>query len=284
MKLTAIIFLSVLMACSNNNTSLVKSAESKASENAKGIVVPPVECGVEGFYTGIFEATKYDPDKEVFDNQLTICIDSIGEKNIYGHSIVAGNDRPFSGSYHMENNDYIVSVQEPGDNKYDGIFKFAINSKGKSLSGTWHANNNLPVTERKYKLAYNSYSYSPSFELPGEIIESPIYGTYNKKTGKQEVLTGDVLTLNASQKLLKSSDVENVFATDLEVIRNAIYARHGYSFKNLRMRTLFDNAVDWYMPASTDVTSLLTEIEKKNIELIKRYEKHATKYYDVFGR
>ena len=50
------------------------------------------------------------------------------------------------------------------------------------------------------------------------------------------------------------------------------------------MRTLFDNAITWYMPVSTDVTSLLTETEKKNIALIKRYEAHAEKYYDVFGR
>jgi hypothetical protein len=50
------------------------------------------------------------------------------------------------------------------------------------------------------------------------------------------------------------------------------------------MRCFFDNFVEWYVPVKTDVTAELTDIEKQNIELIKRYEKHADKYYDSFGR
>jgi hypothetical protein len=38
------------------------------------------------------------------------------------------------------------------------------------------------------------------------------------------------------------------------------------------------------MPVSVDVRHKLTAIEKQNIELIKRYEKHADKYYDEFSR
>lgn len=88
---------------------------------------------------------------------------------------------------------------------------------------------------------------------------------------------------NASLDLLKTGDVENRYKADLEVLRNAIYARHGYSFRNPRMRAVF-NYVEWYIPVSVDVTAQLTEIEKKNIALIKRYESHAGKYYDAFGR
>jgi hypothetical protein len=75
-----------------------------------------------------------------------------------------------------------------------------------------------------------------------------------------------------------------MYKADLEVLRNSIYARHGYSFKNPRMRTMFDQLVPWYMPVATDVTSQLTAVEKQNIALIKRYETHASKYYDSFGR
>lgn len=71
---------------------------------------------------------------------------------------------------------------------------------------------------------------------------------------------------------------------NLEIIRNAIYARHGYSFKTRRVRFIFDQFVPWYMPVSTDVRNELTELEKKNINLIKRYEEHAEKYYDEYGR
>ena len=203
---------------------------------------------------------------------------------IYGYSVVAGNERVFSGSYKKSNGEYIVSVKEPGNNKYDGSFEFIINKPGK-LTGSWKANDpKLTVPERSFALESRPYKYDPSLQLPEEVSEDAIYGTFDEKTQKGEVLTADALTKNASTNLLKSSDVENMYKGDLEVLRNAIYARHGYSFKNLRMRTLFDTYADWYMPVTTDVTDLLTDIEKKNIELIKRYEKHASKYYDEFGR
>jgi hypothetical protein len=38
------------------------------------------------------------------------------------------------------------------------------------------------------------------------------------------------------------------------------------------------------MPVSTDIRADLTEIERQNVELIKRYEEHAARYYDYFGR
>ena len=74
-----------------------------------------------------------------------------------------------------------------------------------------------------------------------------------------------------------------MYRRDLEVMRNAIYARHGYSFQNRQMRVIFDD-IDWYIPVSVDVTAELTELEKANIELLKRYENHAATYYDRFGR
>ena len=93
----------------------------------------------------------------------------------------------------------------------------------------------------------------------------------------------NVAERNASLSLLETEDVETRYKADLEVLRNAIYARHGYSFRNPRMRALF-HYVEWYIPVSVDVTGQLTETEKKNIALIKRYETHAGKYYDAFGR
>ena len=50
------------------------------------------------------------------------------------------------------------------------------------------------------------------------------------------------------------------------------------------MRYIFDDYVDWYMPVKTNILADLTDLEKQNIDLLKRYENHAEKYYDVFGR
>ena len=41
---------------------------------------------------------------------------------------------------------------------------------------------------------------------------------------------------------------------------------------------------DWYVPNTVDIRGFLTDIEKKNIEMIKRYEKYADEYGDEYGR
>jgi hypothetical protein len=86
-----------------------------------------------------------------------------------------------------------------------------------------------------------------------------------------------------SKRLLKEEDVENLTAGDLEIMRNEIFARHGYCFKKKELREMFEDK-DWYVPNTVDVKKDLTEIEKKNIALIKKYEKYAEQYGDDFGR
>ena len=54
-------------------------------------------------------------------------------------------------------------------------------------------------------------------------------------------------------------------------MRNEIFARHGYIFQTNDMKAHFKSQ-DWYIPKYNDVNSMLTDIEIKNIELIKRYE------------
>ena len=138
------------------------------------------------------------------------------------------------------------------------------------------------MTKRDYQLERRTFKYDPNQALNDIRIRS-IYDTYNADRGKEEMVTEDAWKYNASNTELTSAMVENMYKRDLEVIRNTIYARHGYSFQNRQMRYIFDR-VRWYMPVSTDVTGQLTELEKKNIELLKRYENHAASYYDRFGR
>ena len=49
------------------------------------------------------------------------------------------------------------------------------------------------------------------------------------------------------------------------------------------LRQEFENE-DWYVPNTVDIKGFLTDIEKKNIALIKRYEKYADEYGDEYGR
>jgi YARHG domain len=70
---------------------------------------------------------------------------------------------------------------------------------------------------------------------------------------------------------------------DLEFMRNEIFARHGYCFQKKALRQQFENQ-EWYVPNTIDIKNRLTDIEKKNIALIKKYEKYAEEYGDDFGR
>jgi hypothetical protein len=244
------------------------------------------KTNLSGTYTGSFEAVKYNPDKDyVYANRITVFVDSVSGETIYGRSVVAGNDRPFKGSCTGSAGAYKVEATEPGDDKYDGKFSFTIMPDSGIIAGKWIANDSkLDVTERQYRLEKKEFKYNADANLPEEVQWSALYEKNPKYPDKVESVTADVSKINASTKLLTKNDVQNLYKGDLEIIRNAIYARHGYSFKSKRMRFIFDMYVDWYMPVSTDVRDKLTETEKKNIELIQRYEQHADKYYDEFGR
>ncbi len=87
----------------------------------------------------------------------------------------------------------------------------------------------------------------------------------------------------ASAKLLDVSDVENLLEGELTIMRNEIFARHGYIFQDKQMKEYFE-AQSWYLPVEPDIKKKLTTLEKKNIKLIRRYEKYSQDYGDDFGR
>jgi hypothetical protein len=192
---------------------------------------------------------------EFGDNKITLLITKVGDGSVSGRSIVGGNDRPFDGTFTVENGVYNVIGKEPGDHKNDGVFNFSINaSEPNKLSGEWKPND-AKQHEKVYTLQRKEFKYQADV------------GTWPE----------------ASQRLLKPADVENLVKPELELMRNEIFARHGYCFNKKDLRQQFENE-DWYVPNTVDIKGYLTDIEKKNIALIKRYEKYAEEYGDEYGR
>lgn len=95
--------------------------------------------------------------------------------------------------------------------------------------------------------------------------------------------TDKILKINPSVKILTKDVVENLTKADLYILTQLVYAKHGMVFndKGLSDYFLFHK---WYVPVKENVESDLTEIEKKNIDLLKRYEQNAKEYFQVFGR
>lgn len=74
-----------------------------------------------------------------------------------------------------------------------------------------------------------------------------------------------------SNRYVRYDEINDLSPYRLRLLRNAIFAMHNYSFKSDDLRDYFSR-YPWYSPDYTDVTSQLSTIELKNIELIKSYE------------
>ncbi|MEY2924611.1 MAG: hypothetical protein RLZZ337_1159 [Bacteroidota bacterium] len=96
-------------------------------------------------------------------------------------------------------------------------------------------------------------------------------------------VTEKVFEYNASSQKLPKEYAENLTKADIFILRNSIYARHGYSFKDRKLREYFDWQ-DWYIPVHAYIKADITDLEKENIALLLKYEEHAEEYYDEFGR
>ena len=55
-------------------------------------------------------------------------------------------------------------------------------------------------------------------------------------------------------------------------MRNEIFARYGYIFKEGGEMEKYFKSQDWYTPEHKNVNDFLTEIEKENLKLIREVE------------
>ncbi|HVW95665.1 MAG TPA: YARHG domain-containing protein [Mucilaginibacter sp.] len=278
------------MTDSNSKASTLSSRQDTNVNGEKKIIGYWVgtfkpDTSMEGISTG--EYTAWD-----FSNKINISIDSLYEDRVIGHSVVAGNARPFKGRFKKDGSLFEFDVREPGDDKYDGEFKFYIFKGDTILNGTWKAYQKIRVPARRYTLYKRFFKYDPSLRLSGiryvdwtkkksKYVKDDELGNYYDETFFSTTI--DVYKFNASSDLLTKEQVSNMKKADIFILRNSIYARHGYSFKNQQLRAFFDRQ-PWYIPVSTDVKKELTGIEKANIELLLRFEQNAKEYYDEFGR
>jgi hypothetical protein len=83
----------------------------------------------------------------------------------------------------------------------------------------------------------------------------------------------------ASTRYLTSSDLDGLSKWELSIMRNEIYARHGYNFHiNKKVRDHFLQQ-SWYNEIGEKTTNanyihqFFSDIEKKNIQMIQKYEK-----------
>ena len=188
----------------------VVNIHDSADKTREATILAPSQEGIEASYVGDFEAVDVTSEKSYYyKNKINITIDSIKSDNVYGHSVVAGNQRPFTGSSELKNGIYTISATEPGDNKYDGKFDFKLNASELTIEGTWKANNpKLEVNERIYKLFKRFFTYNTSNVLPENVTGMLIseWSVISRFEDATEMITADAVKYNASVDKLKKED------------------------------------------------------------------------------
>jgi hypothetical protein len=75
-------------------------------------------------------------------------------------------------------------------------------------------------------------------------------------------------------RLIGPKDLAGLSSSELDLLRNEIYARHGRRFSRKDLQSHFDHQ-SWYRPLYAPdefPSNLLTEIQRKNVEIISAYQ------------
>lgn len=127
-------------------------------------------------------------------------------------------------------------------------------------------------------------STTPSEERQ-EVEEKPVEESaeLNDNTSSTAPSTSDVSTTAyeaadlfdvVTSRKLTESDIAGLGSSDLKILRNYIYAIHGYIFKTRAMKNYFE-VQDWYNGTIADQGTVyreLSSVERYNVNFIKRHE------------
>lgn len=76
--------------------------------------------------------------------------------------------------------------------------------------------------------------------------------------------------------LISREDILDKSLEELRLIRNEIFARNGYRFESPELNQYF-NQFEWYTPSHDKADSLLSDVDKKNVQLILDLESDLRK-------
>jgi hypothetical protein len=131
--------------------------------------------------------------------------------------------------------------------------------------------NRVPIFISSKELRYKINVGSNANDWTVKIIN----GKKRSKSYAFKVVTGTLVPPGqypeASTRYLKSADLIGKSAWELKLMRNGIFARHGYIFKTPKIRDYF-NKQSWYEPKFRNVDNKLTDIERANIKFIRQRE------------
>ncbi len=174
--------------------------------------------------------------------KLTLLINFTTADSLSGRSILNGKDHLLTGKLKKDAGKYILTLTELGSDSAKGVFALNTNTVlPDTLSGTWAPEKpSAKITQAKLELIRKAFEYRKDA------------GVYTASSTKE----------------LSEEDIKSLSKWETEVMMNEILARHGACFSKPNLRDAFETKA-WYVPTSLDVNNKLTEIERKNVELLK---------------
>ncbi|MCR1975849.1 YARHG domain-containing protein [Clostridium sporogenes] len=114
----------------------------------------------------------------------------------------------------------------------------------------------------------NQYTYKNSTPTIGESYVNSLGDVYYKNHNEYNNLQGYIVP-QSNQRYLTADELKNYDKYTLDLIRNEIYARYGYAFKEEPFKSYFSNK-NWYVKDESfkGADSELNNYELKNIKLL----------------
>ncbi len=242
MKTTFVLFIGItglLLSTSCSSDPKVKPTAT-AEKNSKDSVeteewFPETNFDtLRGMYTGDFG-----------DGFINVILTYVNDKKAIGYNIHKGLQRNISGSVVQKNDHFELTLNEPGDNPYDGIFVLTISKKDGSVHANWTANN-PKIPAKKFKLkkqAIRQDSDSKSIYEGGEITEdnfTELFSYANLQDGNVEFKENGIILYsyypegqeNEQQEIIKGSwkfvDKKNMV---IEWAKNNVFKGRSMKFK-----------------------------------------------------
>jgi len=222
---------------------------------------------------GSFSAFSYDDKKKVVYIMKGSVVNNTGknltEAKITGELQVIFKDKTLKSSEAME---WAYFASKSG-------FKKRI-----SKSNPWKPNEKLDFDIKtkgideiyvQYDPEYVFFNVNISAEDPIGFKYDKVIEEYDLKDKWKNLRKSDRVQYrndnDKSQRLLTENDLIGLSKEELRIMRNEIYARHGYIFKSQDLRDYFSSK-SWYSPQYNDISSKLSTVEKKNVEFIRGHE------------
>lgn len=145
---------------------------------------------------------------------------------------------------------------------FNDSLKFCIINKKRGFVIPYQIKNKQVITKFYYWSASEQ-----SYILDETVTQEQIKNAYCP----EDFFAYNGLNFSKLDSKLKEGDLKDLDKSQLRVLRNAVYARHGRTFKSVDLQSLWE-CYTWYKKNPNYSDSMLSDIDKYNIELIQKYE------------